>query len=140
LRIAQFARRALALAHRHGAQALVYGDEVLARKVGGDGVHIPCQSLMQLTARPRMPLCAASCHNAGHLAHAAALGFDLAVLSPVLPTASHPGEPGMGWENFAELVRGHPLPVYALGGMKPESLDTAVRHGAHGVALLSGIW
>ena len=113
---------------------------MLARKVGGDGVHIPCHRLLQLAVRPRMPLCAASCHNAGHLAHAAALGFDLAVLSPVLPTASHPGEPGMGWENFAELVRGHPLPVYALGGMKPESLDTAVRHGAHGVALPSGIW
>lgn len=137
---AQFARRAVLLAHRYGAQALVYGDEALARRVGGDGVHIPCQSLMQLTARPRMPLCAASCHNAEHLARAAALGLDFAVLSPVLPTATHPGQPGMGWTRFAQLARACPLPVYALGGMKPDLLDTARKHGAHGIALLGGIW
>lgn len=137
---AQFARRAVLLAHRYGAQALVYGDEALARRVGGDGVHIPCHALMQLTARPRMPLCAASCHNAEHLTRAAALGLDFAVVSPVLPTASHPGQPGMGWTRFAQLARACPLPVYALGGMKPDLLDTARKHGAHGIALLGGIW
>lgn len=138
--LAQFARRVVSLAHRYDAQVLVYGNEALAHQVGADGVHIPCETLLQLTARPRMRLCAASCHNAEHLAHAAALGLDFAVLSPVLPTASHPGEPGMGWEKFAALVRNYPLPVYALGGMKPETLDDARRHGAHGIALLSGIW
>ena len=30
------------------------------------------------------------------------------------------------------------LPVFALGGMKPELLDCARRHGAHGIALLRG--
>lgn len=87
--LVQFAHRVVALAHRQGAQALVYGDETLARQAGGDGVHIPCKRPLQLTARPRLRLCAASCHNAEHLAHAAALGADFAVLSPVLPTASH---------------------------------------------------
>ena len=137
---AQFARRVIALAHRHGAQVLVYGDETLARKVGADGVHIPCKRLLQLTARPRMRLCAASCHNAEHLAHAAALGLDFSVLSPVLPTASHPGQSGMGWARFAGLTRDCPLPVYALGGMQSGLLNTARGHGAHGIALLSGIW
>ena len=46
----------------------------------------------------------------------------------------------MGWEKFAGLVRDTPLPVYALGGMKLELLDTAMHHGAHGIGLLSGIW
>lgn len=46
----------------------------------------------------------------------------------------------MGWARFAELTRGCPLPVYALGGMKPELLDIARGHGAHGMALLGSIW
>jgi thiamine monophosphate synthase len=46
----------------------------------------------------------------------------------------------MGWARFAELVRDRPFPVYALGGMRPDMLDEARRHGAHGIALLSGIW
>ncbi len=138
--LAQFARRVIMLAHRYDARVLVYGNESLARQVGSDGVHIPCTRLAQLSARPDMPLCAASCHNAEHLAQAARLSVDFAVLSQVLPTASHPGEPGLGWPRFAELVRNYPLPVYALGGMRLDLLDTARHHGAHGVALLSGIW
>jgi len=82
----------------------------------------------------------ASCHNAAELEQAAKLNASLVVLSPVLPTASHPGVSGMGWEKFAQLVAGRPTPVYALGGMRRELLETAMRHGAHGIALLSGVW
>ncbi|MGB5179117.1 MAG: thiamine phosphate synthase [Gammaproteobacteria bacterium] len=33
-----------------------------------------------------------------------------------------------------------PMPVYALGGMQTDLLDTALAHNAHGIAMLSGIW
>lgn len=95
---------------------------------------------MTARAAPPVGLWGASCHDRDELARAAALGADFAVLSPVLPTASHPGVPGMGWAAFAELVRGHPLPVYALGGMSEAMNDIAQRHGGHGVALMRGIW
>ncbi len=68
------------------------------------------------------------------------LGADFAVLSPVLPTDTHSGARALGWEGFAAAVKDSPLPVYALGGMRPEYLETAQRHGAHGIALRSGIW
>ncbi|HEX9625323.1 MAG TPA: Nudix family hydrolase [Acidiferrobacterales bacterium] len=135
-----FARRVVARAHARGARVLVNGDAELARRAGADGVHLPGRALTALAARPDLPLCAASCHDAAELARAATLGVDFAVLSPVLPTPSHPDAPGMGWERFAERVRDCPVPVYALGGMRPDLLDTALSHGAHGIALLSGIW
>lgn len=138
--LAQFARRVIARARQYGAAVLVNGDEMLARKTGADGVHSTGAQLRRLNVRPATRLWAASCHNAEELARAATLGADFVVLSPVLPTASHPGEPGMGWARFAELTRGCPLPVYALGGMKTGLLDTARGHGAHGIALLSDIW
>ncbi|WP_333839239.1 Nudix family hydrolase [Pelomicrobium sp.] len=138
--LTQFARRVIAMAHRYDAKVLVYGDETLARQVVSDGVHLTASQLPGLIERPRDLLCAASCHNATELAWASALSVDFVVLSPVLPTKSHPGEPGIGWDKFAELVRGYPLPVYALGGMRLELLDTAMRHGAHGIAMQSEIW
>ena len=136
----QFTRRVAELAYRYRAQVLVNGDETLARKAGVCGVHSSSAQLKRLTSRPHTRLWAVSCHNATELARAAELGADFAVLSQVLPTASHPGEPGMGWMRFAELARKATLPVYALGGMQPEHLDTARHHGAHGIALASGIW
>jgi 8-oxo-dGTP diphosphatase len=138
--LAQFARRVVERAHRYGAKVLVNGDESLARRVGADGVHSSTEHLSRLTARPAMPLWAASCHNAAELGRASALGADFTVLSQVLPTASHPGVSGMGWSGFANLSRSQGMPIYALGGMKPNLLDTARQHGAQGIALLSGIW
>ena len=138
--LAPFARRVVEIAHRFQARVLVNGDAALARQVGADGVHLPAGQLLRLESAPAFGLWAASCHDENELRQAAALGASFVVLSPVLPTTSHPGEPGIGWEKFAQLIRDYPLPVYALGGMKPELLDTARQHGAHGIALLSGIW
>ncbi|MBK7423750.1 MAG: Nudix family hydrolase [Propionivibrio sp.] len=133
------ARRVMTLANQHaGACVLINDDEVLAREVGAHGLHLSSGRLMQLTRRPAFDRVGASCHSAQELAHAAALELDFAVLSPVLPTASHPGAQGMGWDEFARLIERSPLPVYALGGMQPEMLDTARERGAHGIALMRG--
>jgi len=134
-----FARRVVQLAHQHAARVLINGDESLMRRCGADGVHWNSQRLMQAQVAPKTGIWAASCHNALELAKAAELNADFVVLSPVLPTASHPEATGLGWDAFADLVRQYPIPVYALGGMKPDMLETAMRHGAHGISLLSGL-
>lgn len=138
--LTRFAQRVVEVAHAYGARVLVNGDVMIAIQAGADGVHLQSNQLMQLNSAPPTGIWAASCHDAHELERAAMLGASFVVLSPVLPTASHPGEPGIGWEQLATLIRDYPLPVYALGGMRPELLDTAMQHGAHGVSLLSGIW
>ncbi len=135
-----FARSVSERARRYDARVLINGDPSLARAIGVDGVHLPSGQLMTLDAAPDCALWAASCHDAIELERAATLGADFAVLSPVLPTPTHPEAEGLGWARFAELVHDCPIPVYALGGMRPELLETAMRHGAHGIALLSGAW
>jgi len=137
---AEFARRAVRLAHRYGARALVNSDRTLAHAAGADGVHLSAQVLMSLAARPATGLVAASCHDAEQLAHAIRLELDFAVLGPVKPTASHPAAAPMGWSRFAELSRGASIPVYAIGGMSSADLEDAWRAGAHGVAMIRGAW
>ena len=58
----------------------------------------------------------------------------------MLPTATHPGGASLGWSAFTDLVRELPLPVVALGGLRPTELDTAKAAGAHGVAGIRGFW
>ncbi|HSN63970.1 MAG TPA: thiamine phosphate synthase, partial [Azonexus sp.] len=88
--------------------------------------------------RPDFDWVGASCHSAGELARAAELGLDYALLSPVLPTPTHPDAAHLGWDEFSKLIGGCPLPVFALGGMKKDLLATAQGHGAHGIALMRG--
>lgn len=138
--LAQFIRRVVRAARPYGARVLVNGSEMLALKTGADGVHLPAGHLARMATRPALPLVAASCHGAADLDRAGALGLDFVTLSPVLPTASHPGEPVLGLDGFTRLAGARPFPVYALGGMREADLDIAMRNGAHGIALLSGVW
>lgn len=135
-----FAAAAVALCHKHGARVLVNGNAQLAWAVGADGLHLPGAQLQSLRGRPAFPLVAASCHDAAELKRAAAYGLDFAVLGPVKPTATHPGSAGLGWQRFAELVRGLPLPVYGLGGLGPADLASALAAGAQGVAAIRAAW
>jgi len=135
-----FATEVVNRARSYAARVLINGDEALARDIGADGVHLPAAALMSGTARPAGMLCGASCHDQVELAQAARLGLDYVLLAPVQATRSHPGAPFLGWESFADLARGLPMPVYALGGMTPPDLPQAWRHGAHGIAMLRGAW
>ncbi|MDH2919050.1 MAG: Nudix family hydrolase [Sideroxydans sp.] len=135
-----FTQAVVALAHRYDAKVLVNSDAELARKVAADGVHYTGKQLLACGTRPDFAWCSASCHTADELHHAGALGFDFALLSPVLPTLSHAGAAHLGWEKFAEMVAGVTLPVYALGGLTSDDLSVAQQHGAHGIALLRQAW
>lgn len=137
--LAQLAAEVAARCRAHGARLLINGDVALAERLGA-GVHLTAAQLMRLAHRPELPWVGASCHDAAELARAQALAVDLVVLGPVLPTASHPGAPPLGWARFQSLAANSPLPVYALGGLTEADLDAARQSGAHGIAMKGGAW
>jgi 8-oxo-dGTP diphosphatase len=135
----RFAGEAAALAAAvPGFTLLINDDETLAREIGASGIHLSSSRLGALAQRPGFVWAAASCHTAADLDLAERLKLDFAVLGPILPTVTHPESSGMGWETFARLVERTAIPVFALGGLRPESLAEAEAHGAHGIAMLRG--
>jgi thiamine-phosphate pyrophosphorylase len=73
-----------------------------------------------------------SAHNLRELRAAERAGADLIFLSPVYPTASHPGAAHLGPSRFTSLARKAKVPVVALGGMDAEKAK--VLSGAYGWA------
>ncbi len=124
-----------------GAQVLVNDDIGLARELGL-GLHLPAARLRTLAERPLPPASpvAASCHDAEELRLAEALGCDFAVVGPVRPTATHPDAPGIGWPAFERLRERASLPIYGIGGLGPDDIPEARRHGAQGIAAIRGLW
>ncbi|HES75897.1 MAG TPA: Nudix family hydrolase [bacterium] len=134
---------ATARIHAVGGRVLLNTTPEQFQVVGAaaDGLHLNRHALMALEARPAgVQWLSASCHDALELAQAQRLHLDFAVLSPVLPTQSHPGAPTLGWMRFAELVSDHALPIYALGGVGDAEVCTAQEHGAQGVAAIRAWW
>jgi 8-oxo-dGTP diphosphatase len=137
----QLLDQAVARCRPAGAQLLVNGAIELAQEYG-IGLHLPAAMLRECRERPlpAASLLSASCHDAAELELAQALGCDFAIVGPVRPTASHPGQPGVGWARFEALREKVALPIYAIGGLSPNDIATARSHGAQGIAAIRGLW
>ncbi|MDQ6972397.1 MAG: thiamine phosphate synthase [Mariprofundaceae bacterium] len=125
-RLLAFCARLRRLTRKYDARLLVHTQADVARAVGADGVHLASSDLAEIPAMRRWlddagMTISASCHNAAELHFAADGGADFALLSPVFPTASHPGAPHLGAARFMELARDCLLPVLALGGINVDN-------------------
>lgn len=106
------------------------------------GLHLSHHHAALLSERPvdNNVLFGVSCHDAGEIIHAQKIGADYLLLSPVLPTTSHPSVTPLGWDQFSALVELANVPVYALGGVGDEHIQIAQSCGAQGVAGISAWW
>lgn len=106
------------------------------------GLHLNRHHAAAINMRPvgGHVLFGVSCHNAEEIVHAQNIGADYLLLSPVLPTASHPSANPLGWDSFRELVELANIPVYALGGVSEKHIKIAQSCGAQGVAGISAWW
>lgn len=133
LRIQHLLQRVLARTEAFGSRVVVNSD--CGAFPQSNGVHLTSAALMAAEKRPDAALVGASAHNEAELEQVARLGLDYAVVGPVKATASHPGAAPLGWERLEALLRGRPVPAYAIGGLERADLGEARRRGAHGIAL-----
>ncbi len=133
LNLAQALRQATKTA---GVRFLIAGDDRLVSEVRADGLHLPSwltkHGGVRTAGKPGW-LVTAAAHNEIELRRAIAVGADAVMLSPVFPTRSHPGAPGLGVIRVAQLAAVTSIPAYALGGMTPQSM-----HRLRGIRQLAG--
>jgi thiamine-phosphate diphosphorylase len=101
--------------------------------VSGAGLHLPenAPSLGGSFGR--------SVHSVNAARRAEAEGAAYVVFGHVFETASHVGEPGVGLEALAEVVRAVKIPVVAIGGVTAERVGGIMGTGAAGVAVISAV-
>jgi thiamine-phosphate pyrophosphorylase len=140
-RLLAFASRLRELTGNYGAKLIIHTQADIAKAVAADGVHLSSNDLAEvLTVRdwlgnPEMTI-STSCHNEIELDFSQRFGADYALLAPVFPTQSHPGEPHLGVEKFKEMAESTSLPVIALGGI---NTDNRNQLEGFGVAIISAI-
>lgn len=122
---------------------LVVNDRLdVALAAGARGAQLTSRSMRVPDARLVAPGLAlgASVHALTAGIAAARDGADWLVVGHVFATDSHPGTDGRGKTFFATIARAIPLPLIAIGGVKPPTVSGLIASGAHGVAAISGIW
>ena len=141
--LAKLAQRIVPLAHTFGLKVLIAGDVRLALKTGADGLHLSERQARRgpPPIRVRKPgfLCTAAAHGPQALQRAKRAGADLALLSPVGLSASHPDVPLPGFLRFLTWARGARLPVVALGGVTPKTVRRLNKAPVYGIAAID-LW
>ena len=129
---------------REAGGLLIVNDRADVAAAGyADGVHLGYRSLSPAAVRRMVPddcLVGFSAHDPEQCAVARETGADYLFLSPIFPTGSKPGHPGIGVERAQQWTVAAGLPVLWLGGLSAERI-AALPAGcaARGYALLSEI-
>ncbi|WP_342662338.1 thiamine phosphate synthase [Elioraea tepidiphila] len=136
---ADLAKRLARLCRARGLRLSIARDARLALRLGtglhlADGMEPPV--LWRLHRRGLLTVAA---HGPAALARARRMNADLALLSPLFPTASHPGARALGTVRFARFSRAARLPVAALGGITALRVTAAARAGAAAIAAVGAL-
>ena len=123
----------------------------------GPGVHLGARSLPPLVARALLGpgrvgtrgeptawpdggpdvLLGRSIHARGETTGA---GLDYLMVGTLYRTPSHPGREPAGPDFLERMVASTDLPLVGVGGVTPSRARALRRRGAHGVAVIRGVW
>jgi thiamine-phosphate diphosphorylase len=131
--------RVMDLARGTGCRILVNGRADIALAAGAHGVHLPSGGLRPSEIRPWIPkgfIVGVSVHTMKEIR--SGIDTNYVLLGHVFPTASKQGLGlPLGLDCLRKVCARIPLPVFALGGMRPESLGPVLNAGAAGIAGIS---
>lgn len=132
---------ALLPAAREAGALLLVNDRVdVALAAGADGAHLGARSIVPRNARALLGagrLLGLSVHSAAEAEEGREADFLL--VGTLYATASHPGRPGAGPALLRETGAAG-VPRIGIGGITPERVGEVRAAGAHGVAVLRGVW
>lgn len=138
----ELAEQARRVADEHGAWLFINDRVDIANAAGADGVQLGRESLSIPDARGigrRGILVGASVHDVRAASAAAEAGADFLLAGTLFESSSHPGRPGAGTDWLRQLSR-LDVPVIGIGGITAARTTAVISAGAHGVAVISGIW
>jgi thiamine-phosphate pyrophosphorylase len=121
---------------------LIAGDQVLAQRIGADGVHFSESQLHKVAlSRVRHPnwIITAAAHSEHALLRAYIYGADAGLFAPLFPTMSHTQKEEFGLTRFRLMAARVPLPVYALGGVTASNATRLSNACVAGLAAINGL-
>ncbi|WP_333654291.1 thiamine phosphate synthase [Dissulfurispira sp.] len=131
------------LTARYNARLFINDRADIALCVGADGVHLGQSSMTAYAVRKVVGdkfMIGVSTHKLEEALTAEKEGADFITFGPIYPTPSKLkyGKP-VGVESLKKIAERVVIPVFGIGGIKPDNAKEVVNAGAYGVALISGI-
>ncbi len=109
-----------------------------AKRLGCKRIHLPMTALRTADLTD-FDIVGASAHSVGEAVEAQALGASYITAGHIFATDCKMGLEPRGLDFLKEVCRSVTIPVYAIGGISPENIQSVTDAGAAGACVMSGI-
>ena len=138
--VAEWSAQLLPSAHALGIPIILNDRVELARDLGFDGVHVGQSDMAPAAARTLMgenALIGLSTHSVAQVEAADERQLDYLGFGAIFPTETRENSSIAGCAALTRAVAASTLPLVAIGGIRPENVETLA--AAAGVAVASGL-
>ena len=136
----QLARQVMQICQKHGTQCILHSFSNVATTLGATAVHMPLPLLQKMTPQEKshFQIIGASCHSLEEAKEAQNLGCTYITAGHIFLTDCKKGLPGRGLPFLEEICKTVRIPVYAIGGISSQNMESVRKTGAAGACLMSG--
>ncbi len=130
------------ITRRRGLVLLVGADADLALEIDADGLHLPERLVGDLPGlRAAYPdwLITVATHDEAAARLGASVEADAVVVSPIFPSRSPSAGAALGVEGLTRIVEAVEIPVYALGGVRANTVARLLNTGIVGIAAVEAL-
>jgi len=141
--------RLVPLTEGAGVPLIINDYPQLVPSIGAQGAHVGQDDFSVADARWRagralagevpLPIIGKSTHSFEQAVAAEKEGADYIGFGPLFATPTKPGRPAIGLEDIARVRTAVRIPIFCIGGIKLENLDTILAAGARRVVIVSGL-
>lgn len=136
----QLARQVMQICQKHGTQCILHSFSNVAIALGAEAVHMPLPLLQKMTPQEKshFQIIGASCHSLEEAKEAQDLGCTYITAGHIFLTDCKKGLPGRGLPFLEEICKAVRIPVYAIGGISSQNIESVRKTGAAGACIMSG--
>lgn len=136
----QLARQVMQICQKHGTQCILHSFSNVAIALGAVAVHMPLPLLQKMTPQEKshFQIIGASCHSLEEAKEAQDLGCTYITAGHIFLTDCKKGLPGRGLPFLEEICKTVRIPVYAIGGISSQNMESVRKTRAAGACIMSG--
>lgn len=137
----RFASISMKICRKYDIPCSIHSYTATAEKLNAKDIHLPMVVLRSFPdyIRNEFQVIGASVHSAEEAAEAESLDADYVVAGHIFETQCKYGLTPRGLEFLKSVCSSVNIPVYAIGGIKPENIESVRNAGASGACIMIGL-
>ena len=134
------AKDVMEICNKENVPCILHNFVDVALKLKANAIHMTFAMLRIMSAEDKAKFRAigASCHSAEEARKAQAAGCTYIIAGHIFDTLSKKDLPPRGLDFFQEVIHNVTIPVYAIGGINRDNIDSVLNAGASGTCVMSG--